>query len=88
MDKGRIPDDGFLLLASVPYESLGVERARAELKARFMAAFAADEIARAFPRLAQRMHRCTTVLDWSARRLDVIEPLTNGPYVVSPSAAP
>ncbi|MDV7399669.1 hypothetical protein RZS08_50105, partial [Arthrospira platensis SPKY1] len=27
MDRGRIPDDGFLLLASVPYESMGVERA-------------------------------------------------------------
>ena len=86
MDKGRIPADGFLLLSSVPYESLGVERARAELKARFMARFAADEIARAYPRLAQRMHRCTAVLDWPARRLDVIEPVGPGPYVVSPSA--
>ena len=83
---GRIPDDGFLLLSSVPYESLGVERARAELKARFLARFAADELARAYPRLAQRMHHCTAVLDWSARRLEVIEPVSRLPYVVSPSA--
>lgn len=73
MDAGRIPDDGFLLLASVPYEAMGVERARAELKARFMAQFAADVIAQAHPRLAQKMHRCTAVLDWQARKLDVLE---------------
>jgi hypothetical protein len=87
MDKGRIPDDGFFLLSSVPYESMGVERARAELKARFMARFAADEIARAYPRLAERMHHCTAVLDWPARQLDVIEPVSCSPYVVSPSTA-
>ena len=32
MAAGHIPDDGFLLLASVPYDDLGVDRARAELK--------------------------------------------------------
>ena len=73
MDHGRIPADGFLLLASVPYEEMGVERARAELKARFMARFAADVIAEAHPRLAERMHRSTAVLDWQARRLEVLE---------------
>lgn len=72
MDQGRIPDDGFLLLASVPYEQLGVERARAELKARFMGDFAADVIAQAYPRLAERMHRRTAVLDWQARRLELL----------------
>ena len=36
MQAGRIPDDGFLLLASAPYEEIGVDRARAELKARFI----------------------------------------------------
>jgi len=73
MDAGRIPEDGFLLLASVPYETMGVERARAELKSRFMAQFAADVIAEAYPRLAEKMHRCTAVLDWQARKLDVLE---------------
>ena len=72
MDAGRIPDDGFLLLASVPYEHFGVERARAELKARFMGDFAADVIAQSHPRLAERMHRRTAVLDWQARRLDLL----------------
>ena len=73
MAAGRIPDDGFLLLASVPYESMGVERARAELKSRFMAQFAADVIAEAYPQLADKMHRCTAVLDWQARKLDVLD---------------
>lgn len=73
MDHGRIPDDGFLLLASVPYEQLGVERARAELKARFIGQFAAEVIAETHPRLAERMHRRTAVLDWQARRLEVLE---------------
>lgn len=74
MKQGRIPDDGFLLLASVPYDTLGVERARAELKARFMGQFAAGVIAEAFPALAERMHRHTAVLDWSARRLEFVSP--------------
>jgi hypothetical protein len=72
MDRGRIPDDGFLLLASVPYESMGVERARAELKSRFMEQFASDVIREAYPRLAERMHRRAAVLDWQARRLELI----------------
>ncbi len=72
MDGGRIPDDGFLLLASVPYESMGVERARAELKSRFMEQFASDVIREAYPRLAERMHRRAAVLDWQARRLELI----------------
>ena len=39
MKAGRIPDDGFLLLASVPYDEIGVDRARAELKSRFLSCF-------------------------------------------------
>lgn len=78
MDHGRIPSDGFLLLASVPYEEMGVERARAELKASFMGQFAAEVIAEAHPRLAERMHRCTAVLDWQARRLDVLQRTPGG----------
>ncbi|MCD8515494.1 MAG: hypothetical protein LRY31_05550 [Burkholderiaceae bacterium] len=74
MRRGRIPDDGFLLLASVPYEAMGVERARAELKARFMERFAADVIREAYPELAQRMHSRVAVLDWEARRMELIGP--------------
>ncbi len=46
MAGGRIPGDGFLLLASAPYREIGADRARAELKVRFMARFAADVIRR------------------------------------------
>ena len=69
MATGRIPDDGFLLLSSVPYESIGVDRARAEIKARFLAHFAHEVITRANPALAAKMISRTAVLDWHARRL-------------------
>ena len=73
MRRGRIPDDGFLLLASVPYEDLGVDRARAELKARFLADFSAGVIAEREPALAGRMHVRRAVLDWRGRRLEQLE---------------
>ena len=69
MQAGRIPDDGFLLLASAPYEEIGVDRARAELKARFMSKFTAAVIAEYDPRLARKMHLRTAVLDWRTRTL-------------------
>ncbi len=72
MREGRVPDDGFLLLASAPYEEHGVDRARAELKSRFMAEFAAGVIEREFPALARKMRRRTCVLDWRTRELSVI----------------
>lgn len=72
MRKGRIPGDGFLVLASVPYEDIGVERARAELKSRFLAEFAAGVIARHNPKLAAKMHVRTAVLDWRSRRLEQV----------------
>lgn len=70
MRAGRIPDDGFLLLASAPYEEIGVDRARAQLKTRFLSQFAAEEIERQRPELAKKMHVRTAVLDWSSRRLE------------------
>jgi hypothetical protein len=70
MAKGRIPDDGFLLLASVPYDEIGVDRARAELKSAFLADFAAGVIATQYPGLAARMHVRKAVLDWRSRRLE------------------
>jgi hypothetical protein len=72
MAAGRIPDDGFLLLASVPYDDLGVDRARAELKSRFLSRFAAEAIKAEFPDLELRMHRRTAVLDWRSRSLEEV----------------
>lgn len=72
MQAGRIPDDGFLLLASSPYEEIGSDRARAEMKARFMAGFAARVIAERVPGMAGRMIARTAVLDWRTRRLELL----------------
>ena len=69
---GRIPDDGFLLLASAPYEEVGVDRARAELKARFMSKFTAEVIGQVHPELAKKMHVRTAVLDWRTRVLETL----------------
>ena len=55
MAAGRIPSDGFLLMSSVPYENIGVDKARAELKSRFLARFAADVIRQEFADLAPGM---------------------------------
>jgi hypothetical protein len=72
MRAGRIPDDGFLLLASVPYAEVGVDRARAELKSRFLSHFAADVIRAQHPKLAPKMQLRTAVLDWRSRALETI----------------
>lgn len=69
MSAGRIPGDGFLLLSSVPYETIGVDRARAEMKANFLSRFAQEVIAESYPALATKMISRTAVLDWHARRL-------------------
>ena len=68
----RIPDDGFLLLASAPYDEIGVDRARAELKSKFLSDFAAQVIGEAFPDMANKMSRRTAVLDWRSRELELI----------------
>ncbi|MCX8086538.1 MAG: carboxysome shell carbonic anhydrase [Rhodocyclaceae bacterium] len=72
MAAGRIPDDGFLLLSSAPYDEIGVDRARAELKSRFLSGFAAEVIRAEFPTLAGKMTMRTAVLDWRSRQLEVI----------------
>ena len=74
MEHGRIPDDGFLLLASAPYREAGMDRARAELKSRFLAQFADEVIDREWPDLHQKMIIETAVLDWNTRRLTSIGP--------------
>jgi hypothetical protein len=76
MQAGRIPDDGLLLLASVPYEEIGVDRARAELKSRFLARFAAEVIGVEFPELASKMAMRTAVLDWRSRQLETLDGTT------------
>lgn len=73
MAAGRIPDDGFLLLASVPYDEIGVDRARAELKSRFLSQFAAGVIRTEFPELAGKMAMRTAVLDWRSRLLETLD---------------
>lgn len=72
MASGRIPGDGFLLLASVPYDEIGVDRARAVMKSRFLSQFASEVIEREFPDLAGKMIRHTAVLDWNSRRLEAL----------------
>lgn len=71
MQTGRIPDDGFLLLASAPYMEAGMDRARAEMKARFASEFTAQVIQTEFPALARKMHMRTTVLNWHTRALEL-----------------
>ena len=72
MAAGRIPDDGFLLLASVPYDEIGVDRARAVMKSHFLSLFASEVIEREFPDLAVKMMRRTAVLDWNSRRIEAL----------------
>lgn len=74
MEFGRIPDDGFLLLASAPYREAGMDRARAELKSRFLSQFADEVIGREWPDLHPKMIVETAVLDWNTRRLTSIGP--------------
>lgn len=72
MQAARIPDDGFLLLAVAPHDEVGVDRARAELKARFMSDFAASVIRAERPALAAKMSQRTCVLNWGNRALERI----------------
>lgn len=72
MEAGRILDDGFLLLAGSPYAEPGTDRARAELKSRFLCRFAAAVIGETHPELARHMHQRTAVLDWRSRALELI----------------
>ena len=72
MKAKRIPSDGFLLLASVPYDEIGVDRARAELKSRFLSGFAANVIRADYPALAEQMSMHKAVLDWRSRSLEFL----------------
>lgn len=72
MKAGRAPDDGFLLLSSVPYMEIGVDKARAELKSSFLSQFAAEVIRKEYPELAGKMFERTAVLNWRSRALEMI----------------
>ena len=74
MQAGRIPADGFLLLSSVPYEDIGVDRARATLKSNFLADFAAEVLQREFADLAPLMQVRKTVLNWHSRTVEPLPP--------------
>ena len=69
MASARIPGDGFLLLSSVPYEAIGVDQARAAIKARFLSEFAQSVIRETYPELAKKMINRTAILDWQGRCL-------------------
>lgn len=72
MQYKHIPDDGFLLLAVAPYHEIGVDRARAELKSRFMADFATSIIRTDYPKLADKLHVRKAVISWQTRALEVL----------------
>jgi hypothetical protein len=57
-------------MSSVPYEDIGVDHARAALKSRFLARFAADVIRRDFAELAPKMTVHSSVLNWHQRALE------------------
>lgn len=71
MEEGRIPNDGFLLLASTPWREPGPDRARAELKSRFLYRFAAEVIRNSDPDLAEKMIGVCAMLHWDTRRMEV-----------------
>lgn len=73
MRTGRIPDDGFLLFAEAPYHEVGIDRARAELKSRFLSGFATGVIRKEFPSLAEKMHVRSAVLAWQSRAMEMID---------------
>jgi hypothetical protein len=78
MEAGRIPDDGLILLASSPYEEVGVDYRRAVEKSRFLGRFAAEVIRQEVPWVHARMVRKTCVLNWTDRALEEIETIHPG----------
>ncbi|MDO9031702.1 MULTISPECIES: hypothetical protein [Hydrogenophaga] len=57
----------------MPYEDIGVDRARAVLKSRFMARFAADVVRESHPDLASRMTMHQTVLNRHSRAVETLD---------------
>ncbi len=76
-----IPDDGFLLLSVAPYQEIGVDRARAELKSGFMAEFSTGIICDEFPNLAEKLHVRSAVIGWQSRVMEVLSTTQPEHYV-------
>lgn len=73
MNKGMIPKDGFLLLASAPYDEIGVDKARAELKSNFLSQYASEVIIKEHPDMEKLMIKKTAVLNWHTRNLEITD---------------
>jgi Carboxysome Shell Carbonic Anhydrase len=73
MRAGRVPDDGFLVLAEAPYHGIAVDRVRAELESTFLSKFATEVIRSKFPKLAKKMHVRTAVIHSYSREVDIIK---------------
>lgn len=73
MKEKRIPDDGMVLFSVAPYSEFGVDRARAEQKARFLSRFGADIIRTDFPDLSKKLHIRSAVLSWPTMQMDLLE---------------
>lgn len=73
MDKKVIPNDGFLLLASAPYSEIGVDKARAEQKSRFLSSYVHDVVKNEHPDMLDLMRKKTAVLNWNTRSLEIID---------------
>lgn len=73
MNAKRIPDDGMVLFSVAPYSELGIDRARAEQKARFLSRFGAEIIRADFPDLSKKLHIRSAVLYWPTMQMDLLE---------------
>lgn len=73
MESGRISSDGFLLLTSSAYWQVGADKARAEIKSRFLANFAAQVIKKELPEFYRKMYKITATLNWNTRSLEILE---------------
>ncbi len=73
MKMHRIPDDGFLLLVASPYHEIGVDRALAEVKSRFLSEFAVGIIRAECPNLKDKMHVRSSVITWESQMMEVID---------------
>jgi hypothetical protein len=73
MKSRRIPDDGFLLLVSSPYQEIGTDRALAEIKTSFLSGFAEELIRAECPNLKDKLHVRNAVINWQSRAMEVID---------------
>ncbi|MCP1675321.1 hypothetical protein J2T57_002469 [Natronocella acetinitrilica] len=73
MERGRIPDDGFFLLASMPVGAGEFDATRAALKSAFLADFAARLVREEEPWLAERMHLRSAIFHPDSGRLEILD---------------